>query len=299
MTWDRRGFFRFGLLAGMGWLMGKSPVQAGAGGGVYTVKAGDTLAGIARVQGVTVAELKGANQLKGDRILVGQKLLLPEKAATGFILHVVARGDTLGSIGRRYSVGVAAIRKANNLKGDRILVGQRLRVPVRGSVAATQRHIAEVVAVSKKIRLDRGRWQYVVGHHSAIQRGNASIYDRNHREQRRMAYGLAYHFVIGNGIDSGDGEIEIGQRWLEQLHGGHVRRHEVNETGIGICLVGNFERVQPSRRQLEAFTELVRYLRNEVASGPTQFAVHREIDRGHTLCPGRNFPTQSMHRLFG
>jgi LysM repeat protein len=298
MMWDRRGFFRFGLLAGMSWLLEGVRVQAGAGGGVYTVKAGDTLAGIARAQGLTLGELKGANQLKSDRILVGQKLLVPEKAESGFMLHVVARGDTLGSIGRRYSVGVATLRKVNNLKGDRILVGQRLRVPVRGA-PATHRYIAEVVAASKKIRLDRGRWRYVVGHHSAIQRGNARIYDRNHREQRRMAHGLAYHFVIGNGIDSGDGEVEIGQRWLQQLHGGHVRRNEVNETGIGICLVGNFERVQPSRRQLEAFTELVRYLRNEVASGPTQFAVHREIDRGHTLCPGRHFPTQSMHRLFG
>jgi LysM repeat protein len=298
MRQERRDFLRLGLLAGCGWLIGGARVLAGAGGGVYSVRAGDTLAGIARVRGFTVADLKAANQLKGDRILVGQKLVMPKGAGSEFVLYVVVRGDTLGSIARRYSVSVTALRQANDLKGDRILVGQRLRVPV-GSAAPTYRYIGEVVAVSKQIRLDRGRWRYVVGHHSAIQRGNASIYDRNHREQRRMAHGLAYHFVIGNGIDSGDGEIEIGSRWRQQLHGGHVRRHEVNETGIGICLVGNFERVQPTRRQLEAFTELVQYLRGEVASRPTQFAVHREIDRAHTLCPGRNFPTQSMHRLFG
>jgi LysM repeat protein len=298
MMQDRREFLRLGLLAGVGWLVGGVRVQAGAGGGVHAVKAGDTLASIARARGVTVAELKAANRLQGDRILVGQKLLVPEGAGATFVLHLVARGDTLGSIARRYSVNVTAIRLANDLKGDRILVGQRLRIPVRSAVV-TRQYTKEVVAVSNKIRLDRGRWRYVVGHHSAIQRGNAKIYDRHHREERRMAYGRAYHFVIGNGVDSGDGEIEIGARWRQQLHGGHVRRQEVNETGIGICLVGNFERDRPTRRQLDAFTELVRYLRNEVASRPTQFAVHREIDRSHTLCPGRNFPTQSMHRLFG
>ena len=43
----------------------------------YLVKAGDTLARIARVRGTTVKALKAANHLSDDRLSVGQKLILP------------------------------------------------------------------------------------------------------------------------------------------------------------------------------------------------------------------------------
>jgi hypothetical protein len=137
-----------------------------------------------------------------------------------------------------------------------------------------------------------------VAHHSGIAYGNAAIYDRQHRE-RGMENGLAYHFLIGNGIDSEDGEIEIGSRWLKQLKGGHVHREEINEVGIGICMVGNFEETRPTRNQVLAFRELVDYLRSEVVGKKIRFAVHREIDPDRTVCPGRHFPVAKMHRLYG
>ncbi len=143
-----------------------------------------------------------------------------------------------------------------------------------------------------------GRWKWIVGHHSAIKNGNAAIYDRAHR-QRGMENGLAYHFVIGNGIDSGDGEVEIGARWLRQIKGGHVHREDINEVGIGICLVGNFEETIPTMKQLKAFRELLDYLRSEVVGTNVRFAVHREIDPGRTVCPGHYFPVAYMHRLYG
>ena len=143
-----------------------------------------------------------------------------------------------------------------------------------------------------------GRWQWIVGHHSAIKNGNAAIYDKEHR-RRGMENGLAYHFVIGNGIDSEDGEIEIGSRWLRQIKGGHVHREDINEVGIGICLVGNFEETKPSSKQLMAFRELVSYLRSDVVGKKVRFAVHKEIDPGRTVCPGRYFPVAQMHGLYG
>jgi LysM repeat protein len=296
MFQDRRSFLRLGFLTGAGLLFGGSRLSTDVHGASYIVKPGDTLAAIAREGGISIADLKAANGLSGDRILAGQSLTVPPTASEPLI-HLVSRGETLSTIARRYQISVAAIRQANQLKGDRILVGQKLLIP-RHPNATTYRYIGEVVAATRKIKLDRARWRYVVGHHSAIRRGNATVYDRFHRERMRMVHGLAYHFVIGNGIDSGDGQIEIGPRWLQQLHGGHVKRQEINESGIGICVVGNFEQSRPTRRQLEAFTELVHYLRDDVAARPPKFSVHREIDRSHTLCPGRHFPTQSMHRLF-
>jgi LysM repeat protein len=48
-----------------------------AGGGDYVVKAGDSLSKIASRQGTTVKALRESNNLKGDMIRVGQKLVIP------------------------------------------------------------------------------------------------------------------------------------------------------------------------------------------------------------------------------
>ncbi|MCZ7635286.1 MAG: hypothetical protein M5U12_04070 [Verrucomicrobia bacterium] len=52
-------------------------------------------------------------------------------------------------------------------------------------------------------------------------------------------------------------------------------------------------------RQLAAFEELVKFLRQEVLPRRPDFLVHRELSGESTLCPGRLFPTARMHRLFG
>ncbi|MEM1174285.1 MAG: N-acetylmuramoyl-L-alanine amidase [Pseudomonadota bacterium] len=44
--------------------------------------------------------------------------------------HRIARGDTLSEIAERYNVSPATIRSTNKLSGDRILVGQTLKIPV-------------------------------------------------------------------------------------------------------------------------------------------------------------------------
>ncbi len=270
----------------------------------HTVSRGDTLSDLARQYDSSVSAIRQANNLRGDQINVGQKLIIP--VAPGLLttstpaapqLHTVARGDTLSRLASQYNTSVAAIRQANNLQSDQINVGQRLVIP--SSASGGFNFINNVVRATDAITVTPGRWQWIVGHHSAIERGNARIYGNYHRNQRRMQNGLAYHFVIGNGIDSGDGEVEIGDRWIRQLDGGHVRRADVNRSGIGICVVGNFETRRPSPRQMAAFTELVDYLKNVVVKGNCRFAVHREIDRRHTVCPGRHFPTQAMHARYG
>jgi N-acetylmuramoyl-L-alanine amidase len=44
-------------------------------------------------------------------------------------VHVVRRGDTLSEIAQRYQVNVSALRFANNLDGNRLVVGKRLIIP--------------------------------------------------------------------------------------------------------------------------------------------------------------------------
>jgi penicillin-insensitive murein endopeptidase len=45
--------------------------------------------------------------------------------------HRVRRGETLGSIARRYGTSVSAIRRANGLKSTRVRAGRSYTIPVR------------------------------------------------------------------------------------------------------------------------------------------------------------------------
>jgi LysM repeat protein len=58
------------------------PAAIDAGPVIYTVKQGDTLTRIARAHGISVRALRALNDLKTDRILVGQKLKIPAKAVS-------------------------------------------------------------------------------------------------------------------------------------------------------------------------------------------------------------------------
>ncbi len=150
-------------------------------------------------------------------------------------------------------------------------------------------------------RVRRGRWKYIIIHNSGTRQGNARIFDVYHRRVRKMQNGLAYHFVIGNGNSSGNGEIEIGNRWTRQINGGHVASDYLNDIAIGICLVGDFNRDQPTKEQLEAIDEIVTYLRGRVGKIKGKQSIvkgHKEINPKPTDCPGDRFPLGWLHRKF-
>jgi hypothetical protein len=149
----------------------------------------------------------------------------------------------------------------------------------------------------------KGRWQFIVVHNSGTRQGNARIFDYYHRYVRHMPNGLAYHFVIGNGTSSGNGQIEIGGRWVKQLQGGHVHSDYLNNISLGICLVGDFNRDLPTHEQEEALTELIDYLRKRVGKihgKPAIVKAHREINppQWPTDCPGDRFPYTWLHQRF-
>lgn len=151
--------------------------------------------------------------------------------------------------------------------------------------------------------VQKHRWKYIVVHNSGTRQGNARIFDYYHRNVRKMPNGLAYQFVIGNGTSSGNGQIEIGDRWRRQINGGHVHSDYLNNIALGICLVGDFNRDLPTRQQLEALQELIRYLRQRVGRTDNQPAIvkaHREINppQWPTDCPGNKFPFHWLHSRF-
>jgi hypothetical protein len=141
----------------------------------------------------------------------------------------------------------------------------------------------------------KGHWRYIVVHNSGTRQGSAKAFEHYHRYVRKMPNGMAYHFVIGNGTSSGNGSIEIGNRWNRQIQGGHVHSDYLNNIALGICFVGDFNNGRPTKIQLEAAEELIGYLRKRVGKvGGQRAAVrpHKGINppRWPTDCPGDRFP---------
>ncbi len=133
-------------------------------------------------------------------------------------------------------------------------------------------------------------WEYVIIHHSATATGSADTFAANHRA-RGMVNGLAYHFVIDNGTaGTADGHIETGPRWPKQLHGGHCRQADINEKGIGICLVGDFTEQQPTAPQLDALALLIRGLQEQFNIPTDRVLGHGDVLGEYSECPGRAFP---------
>lgn len=150
--------------------------------------------------------------------------------------------------------------------------------------------------------IKKGRWRYIIIHNSGTRQGNARIFGNYHLKTRKMKNGLAYHFVIGNGNSSGDGQIEIGSRWTRQINGGHVASDYLNNIALGICFVGDFNRDRPTAAQLAALEELVDYLRNRVGKikgKPALVRGHKQINPKPTDCPGNRFDLRWLRRRFG
>ena len=91
----------------------------------YTVASGDTLYSIAKKFETTVPELKEANNLTGNMLSVGQKLIIPISEET---TYVVKAGDTLYSIARMFNTDVNTLKKLNNLSNNSLSIGQILIV---------------------------------------------------------------------------------------------------------------------------------------------------------------------------
>lgn len=112
----------------------RRPASRRRAGRHHTVVSGDTLGGLARKYGISIEALTRANGIRRtDPLRIGQELTLPEPGKpvrAPVRTHVVASGQTLGAIARRYHTSIAALTTANGIDRRRpIRVGQKLVIP--------------------------------------------------------------------------------------------------------------------------------------------------------------------------
>jgi N-acetyl-anhydromuramyl-L-alanine amidase AmpD len=183
-----------------------------------------------------------------------------------------------------YDVPSKTIARANKLSDSPLLKkGSKLRVP---NAAPVQPVIS--LYPSK-------RWTHIIVHHSATDQGDALLFDKAHLNKGWD--GIGYHFVIDNGsLDRKDGQVEVSPRWLKQLPGAHCKADGMNERGIGICLVGNFNDERPSARQMDALVDLVCQLKTFYRIPDGHVYGHGQVHGASTECPGKNFSWAEFRR---
>lgn len=103
--------------------------------GTYTVKAGDTLSGIAARYGTTYQDLAALNGIPDpNKIYVGQVIKItgspsPAPQPNG-LTYTVKAGDTLSAIGARFGVSYQQIAAINGISNPNLIyAGQVLRIP--------------------------------------------------------------------------------------------------------------------------------------------------------------------------
>ena len=138
-------------------------------------------------------------------------------------------------------------------------------------------------------------WKHIVLHHTATTSGSVESINAAHLKNKdkngKPWLGIGYHFVIGNGNGMADGAIEPTFRWRTQIQGAHAgsNNKDFNERGIGICLVGNFEKSPPTAAQRKSVKLLVKTLRSEYGIPVAAVVGHKEIRASSTECPGKYF----------
>jgi len=205
------------------------------------------------------------------------------------IYHIVEKGQTLCRIAKTYKMDVNELMRANRIADPtQIDIGQKLFIPgVHSSLPVELYKPVSLEAVKKLVgpKHHASHWRYITVHHSATIEGNAKCFDQNHRD-RRMG-GLFYHFVIGNGTLSGDGEIEVGWCWRKQEAANRP-------ADIQICLVGNFNKETVSSAQFDALVKLINTLQEQYNVPIRNIRKHKDIEGKITECPGNNFPFERL-----
>ncbi|HEX8915802.1 MAG TPA: hypothetical protein VF796_25835 [Humisphaera sp.] len=101
-----------------------------------------------------------------------------------------------------------------------------------------------------EIPVSASRWRYIYVHHGGSDATAADGPD---------------HFVLGNGRESGDGEVRIGQRWNRQQPAGKTKGLDrVDPDCVSVCLAGDLDRAVPTARQMDQLARLVRALQDRL-----------------------------------
>ncbi|KAF0185821.1 MAG: endopeptidase LytE [Nitrospirae bacterium] len=106
----------------------KSALKANAEKSTHSVKKGDTVASIARLHGMSEAELKAVNGLKTAKLKIGQQLTVKKSVQS---VYTVKEGDNIWSIARKHNMSVEQLKEINGLADSNLKVNQKLALAIK------------------------------------------------------------------------------------------------------------------------------------------------------------------------
>jgi membrane-bound lytic murein transglycosylase D len=113
-------------------------LTANPGNEFHVVQGGQTYYSVSKAYGISIKELLALNNLtESDRLKSGQKLRVrkadgeseSQSQPSGNQTHTVAPGETLFRIAQNYHISIDDIKKLNNMSGNSVMVGQKLKIP--------------------------------------------------------------------------------------------------------------------------------------------------------------------------
>ncbi len=161
------------------------------------------------------------------------------------------------------------------------------------AMAATRTNASIEAIFQTRVPVKADQWLAIVIDHSGAPFGTPASIDAEHRAMGLRSLGA--DFVIGNGQGMGDGEIHVGERWLEQQPGAHTAGPDgdwYNRHAIGISLVGDGTRRGFSQLQMTRLLDLVSALAREYDIPPERIVLHNDV--APVAGPGRYFPAASF-----
>ncbi|MDA0203734.1 MAG: LysM peptidoglycan-binding domain-containing protein [Acidobacteria bacterium] len=137
--------------------------QATPSSGRYQIRSGDTLGAIADRFGVSITDLRNWNNIRGNRIIAGDTLVVGSggssstssatttaaaPASGSAIRYRIRSGDNLAVIAKRHGVSIDDLRKWNGLRGSTIQAGKTLIVGYGSSASPAAATAASAPAPS-------------------------------------------------------------------------------------------------------------------------------------------------------
>lgn len=202
----------------------------------HKVKSGESLEKIAKNYGVSVQELIKANKnINPNKLKVGENLCIPQKTSAKtqeYAVYKVKKGDTLYSIAEKFGVDVQELKSFNNLKSEKIIEGQELKIPAKGTAkkqkketqeygtyvvqkGAKLEHIAKKLGVSQRELEElnpelKGKW---------LTKGTVvKVPKQEQKKEKREESYTVYKIKKGGRLEHVAERLGVSQKELERLN---------------------------------------------------------------------------------
>lgn len=111
--------------------------------------------------------------------------------------------------------------------------------------------------------------------------------ERLHQPQSKTGLCVAYHIVIG-------AKGKVVRTRMDDEIGYHASNWPVNQTSVGICLLGQFDTEKPDPEQLWALRDVIKQFKAKYVI--TSVAGHRKYSE--KSCPGANVTDAMIEQAF-